>query len=65
MLYYTFLDLKHNSTEYIHIVVEALRLAFADACKYCADPKHYDLPVEQLLSEGYACERTKLIDKEK
>ena len=55
----------HNSTEYIHLVIEALRLAFADACKYCADPMHSDLPIEQLLSEEYGCERAKLINLEK
>ena len=55
----------HNSTEYIHLVIEALRLAFADACKYCADPTHSDLPIEQLLSEEYGCERAKLINLEK
>ena len=58
-------DMKHNSTEYIHVVVEAFRLAFADACKYCADPTHSDLPIEQLLSAEYGCERAKLIKLEK
>ena len=62
---FIFSDLKHNSTQYIHIVTEALRLAFADACKYCADSAHSELPIEQLLSEEYARGRAKLISKEK
>ena len=64
-IFFLFLDLKHNSIEYIHIVIEALRLAFADACKYCADPEHSHLPVEQLLGEEYARERARLINLEK
>jgi gamma-glutamyltranspeptidase/glutathione hydrolase len=35
----------------LHLQIEALRLAFADALKYVADPEHAIVPVEQLLSE--------------
>ena len=50
------------STERLHLVIEALRLAFADASWYVSDPKFSDLPVQQLLSKEYAHERRKLID---
>jgi gamma-glutamyltranspeptidase/glutathione hydrolase len=50
------------STERLHLVIEALRLAFADARWYVADPVFNDLPIEQLLSSAYAEERRKLID---
>ncbi|XP_028406651.1 uncharacterized protein LOC114529104 [Dendronephthya gigantea] len=58
-------ELKHNSSEYIQLVSEALRLAFADSFKYCADPEHSELPVDQLLSEEYGRKRASLIEKEK
>jgi gamma-glutamyltranspeptidase/glutathione hydrolase len=50
------------STERLHLVIEALRLAFADARWYVADPAFNDIPLEQLLSKNYADERRKLID---
>ncbi len=50
------------STERLHLVIEALRLAFADARWYVADPAFNDLPLEQLLSKEYADERRKLIN---
>ena len=50
------------STERLHLVIEALRLAFADARWYVADPKFSKIPMEELLSKAYADERRKLID---
>jgi gamma-glutamyltranspeptidase/glutathione hydrolase len=46
----------------LHLLVEALRLAFADARWYVADPRVVRVPVAELLSAGYAAERRKLID---
>ncbi|RPJ24927.1 MAG: gamma-glutamyltransferase [Chloroflexi bacterium] len=51
------------STERLHLTIEALRLAFADARWYVADPKFSNVPVEELLSKDYANERRKLIDR--
>ncbi len=59
-------DLKsmgHNSPEYLHLLLEALKLAFADADKYVADPDFADIPLEPLLSKKYAASRRNLIDK--
>lgn len=50
------------STERLHLTIEALRLAFADSRWYVADPKFSNVPVEELLSKGYANARRKLID---
>jgi gamma-glutamyltranspeptidase/glutathione hydrolase len=58
-------DLKamgHNSVQYLHTVVEALKLAFADRDRYYGDPKFSKIPEETLLSKEYAAERRKLID---
>ena len=50
------------STERLHLMIEALRLAFADSRWYVADPRFSNVPVEELLSKDYANERRKLID---
>ena len=60
-------DLKamgHNSPQYLHTVVEAVKLAFADRDAYYGDPKFSKIPEEILLSKDYAAERRKLIDPE-
>jgi gamma-glutamyltranspeptidase / glutathione hydrolase len=58
-------DLKamgHNSPQYSHTVVEAVKLAFADRDAYYGDPKFSKIAGEILLSRDYAAERRKLID---
>ena len=52
----------HNSAEYLHRVIEALKLAFADRERYYGDPRHVDVPLDALLSEAYAAGRRALID---
>jgi gamma-glutamyltranspeptidase/glutathione hydrolase len=52
----------HNSTEYIHTVTEALKLALADRDAYYGDPDYAKVPARGLLSDAYAAERRKLID---
>ncbi|HUF85861.1 MAG TPA: gamma-glutamyltransferase family protein [Thermohalobaculum sp.] len=54
--------LGHNSPAYIHRVVEALKLAFADRERHYGDPRFVDVPIEALLSPDYARARRKLID---
>jgi gamma-glutamyltranspeptidase / glutathione hydrolase len=50
------------SANRLHLEIEALRLAFADARWYVSDPEFINIPLSQLLSEAYAEERRKLID---
>lgn len=57
-------SMKHNSPQYIHTVVEALKLAFADRDRYYTDPKFYKVPEDTLLSKKYAEERRAQIGKE-
>jgi len=52
----------HNSTEYVHTVTEALKLALADRDAFYGDPDFAKVPALGLLSETYAAERRKLID---
>jgi gamma-glutamyltranspeptidase/glutathione hydrolase len=53
--------LKQNSGEYIHTLVEAMKLAYADRDTYYGDPKFAKIPADRLLSKGYAAERRKQI----
>jgi len=54
--------LGHNTADYIHVVIEAAKLAFADREAYYGDPEFVDVPLDRLLSKGYAAERRALID---
>jgi len=56
-------SLGHNSADYLHFLIEAIKLAFADGSRYVADPDFTDLPWERLLSKGYAERRRSLIDR--
>lgn len=55
----------HNSTDALHVMIEAKKLAYADLRKYIGDPKFSQIPVAGLLSDDYAHERAKLIDMSK
>jgi gamma-glutamyltranspeptidase/glutathione hydrolase len=46
----------------LHLLIEAMRLAFADARQYVADPAFSPAPLQGLLSKTYAAERRRLID---
>ena len=56
---YDLRPLGYNSAEYIHKLVEALKLAYADRDTYYGDPKFAHVPAERLLSKEYAAERRK------
>ncbi|KJZ75159.1 hypothetical protein HIM_05353 [Hirsutella minnesotensis 3608] len=58
----TFGPADFNTAPYLHAIVEALRLAFADAHWYVTDPNVEKVPVEGLISEPYLAERARLFD---
>ena len=47
--------------DFVHIVTEAMKLAYADREAYYGDPAHIDVPLETLLSPDYASARRGLI----
>ena len=49
------------SADFIHTVIEAIKLAFADREAHYGDPDHVTGPIDTLLSEAYAAERRALI----
>ena len=55
-------SLGHNSAEYLHLLVEAKKLAYADRAWHIADPAFYKAPLDKLLSKEYAAELRKKID---
>jgi len=45
-----------------HVQIEAMKLAFADAYRYVAEPSSMEVSVDQMLSSEYLASRAKLID---
>ncbi len=54
-----------GSVDHVHHFVEAKKLAFEDRARFYADPTFGEVPVEQLISEGYAKKRRARIDPER
>lgn len=52
----------HNSTEYLHTLIEAKKLAYADLERYVADPDHMQVAAEALLDDRFIAARSALID---
>jgi gamma-glutamyltranspeptidase/glutathione hydrolase len=53
--------LDPNGPDFVHLVVEAFKLALADREAFYGDPDFVDVPVKRLLDKGYADQRRKLI----
>lgn len=54
-------DMPLLGPDFVHTVIEAMKLGFADREAYYGDPDHFDIPIDTLLSETYAAERRGLI----
>ena len=48
--------LGQNSSETLHLMAEAMKLAYADRSEYLGDPDFVDVPVEALMSKEYAAD---------
>jgi gamma-glutamyltranspeptidase/glutathione hydrolase len=58
-------DLKamgHNSAAYLHYLIEAKKLAYADLARYVGDAEHLTMPAERLLSDRFIAERRRHLD---
>jgi gamma-glutamyltranspeptidase/glutathione hydrolase len=61
---YDLRSLGHNSAEYLHLLIESAKLAFADREAYYGDPLFDAVPLPALLSKEYAAKRRGLIGEE-
>lgn len=52
----------HLSADYVHVAIEALKLAMADRDEYYGDPNFVDVPLAALLSDAYTAIRRPLIE---
>jgi gamma-glutamyltranspeptidase/glutathione hydrolase len=55
-------EMQHNSVEYIHLITELLKIAFADGQWFVTDPEVVKVPTKGLLDPAYLEERAKLVD---
>ncbi|WP_166823178.1 gamma-glutamyltransferase [Thalassoroseus pseudoceratinae] len=54
-------QLKHNSPEYLHLLTESMKHAYADRAAYLGDPDFVDVPTQTLISSKYAAELARRI----
>ena len=47
-------SMKHNSPSYVLLLNEVMKYAYADRSQYLGDPDYVDVPVNKLISKGYA-----------
>jgi gamma-glutamyltranspeptidase/glutathione hydrolase len=52
----------HNSAAYLHTVIEAVKLAWADREQFYADPDFIRVPIDTLLSDAYGAKRAALVE---
>jgi len=56
-------SLAHNSGEYLHLLVEASRHAFADRYSLLGDWEHAEVPLREMLGDAHADKLSSLIDE--
>ncbi|MGB0564364.1 MAG: gamma-glutamyltransferase, partial [Spirulinaceae cyanobacterium] len=57
--------LGHNSANTLHLMIEAMKLAYADRSQYLGDPDFVDVPVAQLTAKAYAAQLQGKIDRDR
>ncbi len=62
---YDFTSIEHLSSDYVHVAIEAIKLAMADRDAYYGDPNFVNVPLDVLLSDEYTQIRRPLIDMKK
>lgn len=62
---YDIAEMGFGSPEYMHLFIEAKKLAFEDRAKFYSDPDFNDLPIDELISKQYGKERAELINPER
>lgn len=60
-----FQDVWHNSAQYIHLLAEIEKRAFADRAEYLGDPDFVSVPTEKLLDQRYLKQRAAEINPQK
>jgi len=54
-----------HSLQHLHLLLEVVKLAYADRDRFIGDPAHARVPLAQLLDKGYAARRRKAFDARK
>ncbi|MFO8173575.1 MAG: gamma-glutamyltransferase [Longimicrobiales bacterium] len=57
--------MEHNTSSYLHTLIELKKLAFADRDRWVADPEHADIPVDRLLDPQRLAQRAGLVDPDR
>ncbi|MGZ4438955.1 MAG: gamma-glutamyltransferase family protein [Gaiellaceae bacterium] len=57
-------SLGRESADFVHVVVESAKLAFADREAWYGDPAFFEVPLDDLLSPDYTAERARLVGEE-
>lgn len=61
---YDLRGMGHNSARYLHHLIEAKKLAYADLARYVGDADHLSMPAERLLSDRFIAERRSHLDSD-
>ncbi|GLC26393.1 gamma-glutamyltransferase [Roseisolibacter agri] len=59
---YDLAAMGHNSPAYLHHLIEAKKLAYADLDRFVGDADHLAMPAEQLLTDAFVAERRRHLD---
>ncbi|MCH8912767.1 MAG: gamma-glutamyltransferase [Planctomycetes bacterium] len=63
--YFDVSAMGHNTGDFLHLMIEAKKIAYEDRARFYADPEFSKLPTAELISKKYAAERRKLFHPKK